>query len=226
MEQNFQTSFMPKKPMIEERVSSAPPIGIIAVIAIFIFFAVLLSSGGLYFYRGIVKKNISSMETDLELAKSRFEPSKILQLQVLDKRLRASTDVLNRHIAITPIFKMLEDVTMKTVRYTKFTYDIEDGPNTKISFKINGQAIGYKSIALQSDLFTQNNQILDPVFSNLTLDDKGSVVFELTFSVDPSFVDYTKMIKGDAVEVAPKNVTPVEPTPEPILEGDIDNKTN
>jgi len=62
---------------------------------------------------------------------------------------------------------------------------------------MNGVAVGYRSIALQSDLFSTKDigkNFIEPVFSNLTLDDKGNVIFDLEFSVDPSFVDYKQML--------------------------------
>lgn len=196
MEQNFQTSFIPKKPMIEERVKTSRPTSFLTVISIFIFFAVVLAGGGLYFYKGIVQKNITTMSNDLALAKNRFEPSKISQLQVLDKRLRSSDEILSKHVAISPIFKALQDLTMKTVRYTKFSYSLDEN-SSKILVKMSGQAIGYRSIALQSDLFLKNKYIMDPIFSNLSLDDKGNVLFDLEFSVDPSFVNYKQMLQTE-----------------------------
>ena len=198
MDQNFQTSFMPKKPMIEDRAQSTRPVGMLAVISVFIFLAIVLATGGLYFYRSYTKATIDRKEADLNKAKGRFEPSKIVELQTLDKRLRASTDVLSNHIAVSPIFRMLEALTMKSVRYTKFSYELGDEKASKITFKINGQALGYRSIALQSDLFTKNKQLLDPVFSNLALDEKGNVLFELGFSVDPNFVNYKQTLKSES----------------------------
>lgn len=195
MDQNFQTSFIPKTPMIEQRVVSSQPVSLFFLIAIFIFFAMVLGTGGLYFYNGLLVKNITQMENDLSLAKNRFEPSKIVQLQVLDKRLNASTEILAKHVAISPIFKALQDITMKTVSYTKFSYSLNEGKNAKIAVKMSGIAIGYKSVALQSDLFAQNKYLIDPVFSNLLLDDKGNVLFDLEFSVDPNFVDYKKTLE-------------------------------
>ena len=194
MEQNFQTSFIPKKPMIEERVKVSRPVGLVTIISIFIFFTVVIASGGLYFYDGILKKNIVQMENDLNLAKNRFEPSKIIQLQVLDKRLNASEEILSKHVAISPIFEALQALTMKTVSYTSFSYSFDDTKkkgNIKVDMK--GIAIGYKSVALQSDLFAKNKYLIDPVFSNLSLDDKGNVMFDLEFSVDPNFIDYKKI---------------------------------
>jgi len=193
MEPNFQTSFIPKKPMVEERTVASRPTSFLTVISIFIFFAVVLASGGLYFYKGIETKNIASMSNDLTLAKNRFEPSEITKLQVLDKRLRAANTILSQHIAVSPIFQALQALTLKSVRYTKFGYNF--GDNNKVDVKMSGQAVGYRSIALQSDVFGQNKYLIDPVFSNLSLDVKtGDVLFDLDFSVDPSFVDYQQML--------------------------------
>ncbi|TSC77714.1 MAG: Uncharacterized protein G01um101424_337 [Parcubacteria group bacterium Gr01-1014_24] len=194
MEQNFQTSFIPKKPMVQERASATRSVGFLIVISIFILFTILLATVALYFYKGIITKNIMQMEKNLNLAKNRFEPSKITELQVLDKRLKASSEILSKHIAITPVFQALQSLTMKTVRYTKFNYDFGTEKNAKVIIKMSGLAIGYRSIALQSDLFAKNKNLIDPVFSNLALDDKGNVLFDLEFSVDPSFVDYKVML--------------------------------
>ncbi|KKR43696.1 MAG: hypothetical protein UU10_C0015G0013 [Parcubacteria group bacterium GW2011_GWF1_40_6] len=194
MEQNFQTSFIPQKPIVKERTSSSQPVSIFLIISLFVLFAVLLATGGLYFYKGVMKNNITEMEKTLNLAKNRFEPAKIAELQVLDKRLRASSEILSKHIATTPIFSALEKLTMKTVRYTDFSYELGTEKNAPVKVKMSGQAIGYRSIALQSDLFSKNKNFIDPVFSNLTLDNNGSVIFDLEFSVDPSFVNYKQTL--------------------------------
>src|SRR3989338_1672113 len=194
MEQNFQTSFIPKKPMVAERATPARAVSFSTVASIFILFVVLLSSLALYFYKGILTKNIAQMEKTLNLAKNRFEPSKITELQTLDKRLRASSEILGQHIAITPVFEALQALTMKTVRYTKFSYELGSEKIPKVTIKMSGLAVGYRSIAFQSDLFARNKNFIDPVFSNLTLDNNGNVLFDLEFSVDPSFVDYKQML--------------------------------
>ena len=194
MERNFQTSFIPKKSIVKERAVVARPVSFLVIISIFILFSMLIGTGGLYFYKKIMEKNITEIENSLNAAKNRFEPSRITELQVLDKRLRASSEILSKHIAVTPIFKALQLITMKTVRYIKFSYDFTNEINSKVLVKMNGHAVGYRSIALQADLFTKNKNLIDPIFSNLTLDDKGSVLFDLEFSVDPSFVGYKQTL--------------------------------
>ena len=95
-----------------------------------------------------------------------------------------------------------ETPTIKTIRYTKFSYDLGTDKSAKVVVKMSGQAswtLGYKAIALQSDIFTQNKYFIDPIFSNLSPDKKGNILFDLEFSVDPDFVDYNKVIKTENI---------------------------
>ena|SRR3989338_514600 len=194
MDQNFQTSFIPKKPIIKERAVSSRPVGPLVIISLFILFTVLVATGGLYFYKKLTAKNIESMKENLKLAQNRFEPSKITELQTLDKRLRAGNEILSAHVAVTPIFTELGKITMKTVRFLAFSYTRGEERNAPVKVEMKGQAVGYRSVALQSDLFTKNKNFIDPIFSNLTLDQAGNVLFDLDFSIDPTFLDYKQTI--------------------------------
>ncbi len=189
--------------MTEKRSGGDTPVHFLTVISLFVFFTVLIATGALFFYKAAVAKSIASMQNDLELTKNRFQPEKIAELQTLDKRLKAAGEILGQHISVTPIFEALEALTMKSVRYTKFTYALASQDNPNISVKMSGTAVGYRSIALQSDLFAKNKSIIDPVFSKLTLDDSGNVSFDLDFSVDPAFVNY----KADSAAAAPDAAT-------------------
>jgi len=198
MDQNFQTSFIPKKPIIEERVSASQPVNIFMIASLIILFAILLGTGGLYFYKTTVVKNNADMENSLTLAQNSFEPSKLTELQVLDKRLNAATQILSSHIAVTPIFTELGKITMNSVRFTTFTYTLGADANSNIDVKMSGIATDYRSVALQSDLFAQDKNFLNPVFSNLTVDNNGNILFDLEFSVVPSFVNYKQMLQAQS----------------------------
>src|SRR3989344_3341545 len=102
MDQNFQTSFIPKKPIIKERAVSSRPVGPLVILSLFVLFTALIATGGLYFYKQLSMKNIETMKENLKLAQNRFEPSKITELQTLDKRLRAANELLSGHVAVTP----------------------------------------------------------------------------------------------------------------------------
>ena len=190
MDKDFQTSFIPKRAINEGRVSKAQTANFLTIIALFVLLTVLLSTGALFFYKESIKKNISNMQNELVLAQQKFDSSEIDQYKVLDKRLKAAKEILQNHVAVTPIFQSLEDLTEKSVRYTNFSYSLGTADQPNILVKMSGVAIGYRSIALQSDLYAKNKNIIDPVFSNLSLDDSGRVTFDLQFLVNPSFLNY------------------------------------
>lgn len=196
MEPNFQTSFIPKKPIVKERAVRAPSMGLFGVIAFFIFFGSILVLGGAYLYRNNLAEQIITKSNDLEQARNRFEYEKLSQLQRLDRRLRVAQVVLSKHIAISPIFKDLSEITLRNIQYTNFAYELAGDGSSNILVKIKGiSPNGYEPIAIQSDLFGQNKNFINPVFSNLSLTDKGGVAFDLQFAVDRSFVDYRQMKK-------------------------------
>ncbi|MFA5933820.1 MAG: hypothetical protein WC795_01165 [Candidatus Paceibacterota bacterium] len=195
MDKDFQTSFIPKKPLAEERVVRERPVNIFSFFATVIFFASLVSGAGVYFYKIVLTRQVAEMNTSLERAKEAFEPGLILDLQNLDKRLNSSKEILANHLVLSPLFKTLQDLTLKSVRFTKFDYSAlsEQG----ISIKLSGQARSYTSVALQSDALAKNKYIKDPVFSNLNLDDRGNVTFDLSFMVDPSFLRYQSLASNN-----------------------------
>jgi hypothetical protein len=195
MEQNFQTSFIPRKSIVKERAAMPRSVSFLTIISFFILFTILIGTGGLYFFQRVLTKNITQLNLELGKDKNTFELNKISDIQVLDNRLRAANDILNHHIAVTPIFKALEQVTMKSVRFSSFNYDTPTESNGKIVVKLVGVAVSYSAVALQADLFASNKNFIDPVFSNLQPDDKGYVGFDLTFQVDPSFVNYKETLK-------------------------------
>mgnify|MGYP000856046212 FL=1 len=208
MEQNFQTSFIPKKPIIEDTTKSSTSSSFFVIITVLIFVTVVLAYGGLFLYSNILTKNITAKKEQLDRANERFEINRINELKLLDKRLKAGGKVLDKHISISPIFEILQEITMKTVRYTKFAYEVTD--KGEINVKMNGQALGYRYIALQADLFSKEKNLIEPVFSNLSLDDKSNVNFDLTFAVDPSLVDYEQKLQRETPSSVESNTSIID----------------
>lgn len=198
MEQNFQTSFIPKAPIVQDETPKGKqPMSLFLVFSIIMFLTIVVVYGGLFFYQITLKQSIEKYKADLELAKGRFEIDRINELKVLDKRLIAGSKILDKHITISPIFQILQEITMKSVRYNNFTYNVSE--NGEILIKLNGQAQNYRSIALQSDLYSSNKNLIQPVFSNLNLDEKGNVLFQLDFKVDPLLVNYKQKLDRERI---------------------------
>jgi hypothetical protein len=242
MDKEFQTSFIPKKPLTEERIVTRRPVSLVNFVVTLIFIGSLVAAGGAYAYQLTLKKSVSDMDAQLVLARNSFDPSVIAEMQMLDKRLKASGEILDSHIMISPIFISLQSVTLKTVSYTKFTYELKTEAGKKqVDVQMSGKATGYDAIALQSDSLATNKYIKNPIFSNLNLDEKGRVTFDLSFTVDPSFVNYSDTVNREGIEqaeqmaeeqltlpesmMAPEETTPTDATQQGIIEEQLQGNT-
>ena len=191
MDNNFQTSFIPKKPLAEERAQVIQHSSIFSFIATLLFFGALAAAAGMYFYKASLTKQITTMSAQLDASRNSFEPTLIATLQTLDRRITTANQLLERHIVVSPIFDALQINTLKSVQFTKFSYVTPADVNAPILVKMSGKARDYASIALQSDQLATNTNIHNSIFSNLALDSKtGMVGFDLNFNIDASLVRF------------------------------------
>ncbi len=189
---NQTTSFIPKKPLENAVAPSKKPASIFLVISVIVFAVTLVAAGSVYFYKSLLSKRIDNMSVSLEKAKAAFEPALILELKKLNSRIDASESIAQKHTAPSEVFTLLEELTLKSVRFKKFGYTAS---SEKITVSMSGEAKNYSSIALQSDVLGKSPYVKNPIFSNLSLDSKGNVNFDLTADIDPSLVSYSAAIE-------------------------------
>jgi hypothetical protein len=219
MDTNFQTSFIPKKPLAEERVAAPKSTSLFSFIATLVFFGALASAAGMYFYKASLVKSIASSNASLAAARNSFEPALITTLQNLDRRITDAKFLLGSHIAVSPIFQALEINTLKSVQFTKFSYLTPADPSAPITVRMSGRARDYGSIALQSDQLAANKNIKNSIFSNLVLDTlTGTVAFDLVFTVSPDLVRFANHID----ELEQKTGEAVVPAPTQPVQGTTD----
>jgi hypothetical protein len=194
MESHFQTSFIPKKPVMATSPSrSKAPINLFSLIATIFFIAALALSGGVFFYKGLIIKQIEENKAALEAAKTAYDPEAIQELIRLDSRLEAGKNLLNSHVAVTPLFNFLSSVTLKSIRFKDFTFTYL--ASDKIQVAMKGQAQNYTSIALQSDLFNEQKNLKNTSFGDLALDPSGSITFSVSTTIDPGLTSYASTIQ-------------------------------
>lgn len=202
MDGSSQTSFIPKRPISPAPISyENRGVSIVTIVCVIIFFGSVALSVGSYLYKGILTKQLETKKADLEKAKKSFDLETIQALKRLDLRMQSAETLLQNHIAFSAYFSILEDSTLKSVRYRSLSIqDTNTGGSTgavteqrPLSFKLSGVAKGYSGVALQSDLFTKirSKGILEPVFSGLQLDDKGSVGFTAEAMLDRKALQYS-----------------------------------
>lgn len=212
MENSFQTSFIPKKPIVSSGTivsSSSSNISIFMVLAVIILFVAGASAGGLFFYKNYLTTQIGDLSSSIVKAQNNFDKDTIKELELFDKRTSTASTVLKNHIVLSPIFKMIADITISQVQYTKFEHQNSDnGFNVKMS----GIAADYKSIALQSDVFnsSKGRSFKNVVFSNITKDKNNYINFDVSFDIDPSLLSFESNLSNINKSLDQnKTITPV-----------------
>jgi len=199
--EGVKSSFIPKQAISRQLGREHQPMGLFMLVSIVVLLISLLVTGGAYAWRYTLNDSIKKacppdatnedidrcgLEAALTLVRDsikEYQPT-IDKVQKLDRQLRRAEELLTNHRTLLPLFALLEEETLQTVRYNSFDYKA-DG---KVSF--GGQAKSYESIALQSIEFAKSPFIKDFVFSGLNLGQDGIVVFKLDMEIDPLLTSY------------------------------------
>lgn len=192
-----QTTFIPHENTQKTAGSGSK---ILLITSLVIFAAALIVFVGAYFLRQSELAKLSSYQESLDRSTERFsEGLSIHAIEEFDTRLRASKDLLARHKSFTGLFMLIERITLKNVQFISFSYNEIDN-NKKNVVRLVGRAPDYKTIAEESEQFSIDEDarryITNVVFSNLSVDtkDTGLISFEVTFTVDPEFLSYSRYL--------------------------------
>ena len=198
MPPKFQSSFIPK---------AAPTSGgatvaysgarvrverdIFSLLAVSIFTISLLMALGAYGYSFFLNYRIGQMGAELEQARATLAPETVSELVDLNSRLVSTDTLIKRHRIISPVFKFLEASTPKSVRYSDFNFSLT---NNGLQLSLRGAATNYSALAVAAEAFNRNAYFQGPVFSDLSLDEKGRVMFSVRAVIDPQMFSYTRLV--------------------------------
>jgi hypothetical protein len=204
MDPGIPTSFIPKRP-IESGVAPSlhhgrRSVGILSFLTFIIVVGTGLAVGLTFVYQKQLVAQKTALNASIAQARDGIGTEFVYDMKRLDARIDGVQSLIDNHIVVTPIFKALEASTLRTIQYKDFGYTIKTDPATKsatVEVALSGSAKNYASIALQSDAFSTSTLIKNPVFSNLTVDDKTRQVnFKLVFSVNTTDLSYEAFING------------------------------
>lgn len=195
MDPKFQTSFIPKRPVMSSSKIALPAvknINIFSTIATLLFILTLLASVGLFGYKLYIVRQIVQADKDLNEARAAFEPEKIKELLNASTRIDTIENLLNNHFVVSELLVLLEQITVKNASFSTLTYrNIQN----IISINLDGEARTYNALAQQSDIFNKSGFFQQQVFSDFSLTDTGTVRFRYSAVVLPELVSYKKVIE-------------------------------
>jgi len=203
MEPGTPTSFIPKRPIISEPVSvqrNSRSIGLFTLITFVIMIGTALSYVGIYLYQKQLLDQKANLGTSITEAQNEIGTDFLLEVKRLNDRIEGVRDLLKTHVVVTPIFDALQRTTLRSVQYKTFGYALVSDSLTKqhlVTVTLTGTTKSYSIIALQSDAFTENPLIKNPVFSGLSINEKtGAVDFKLVFDVNIQDLSFEKFINN------------------------------
>ena len=199
METKFQTSFIPKKPIVEGQ-TITPKVCLFFLVSVIVFLVAVGLAGWIFLEKNFLIQKINTDKQTIEANKGSFETDTIESMIRLDSRIKVANLLLSKHIAISPIFSFFEDKTLKDVRFKSFKFSyLGSGSSDQIVDKVemDGQAKDFKTVASQANEFGKVDYraiIKSPVFSDLNLTQDGSVSFSFVSSISPDVISYEKFV--------------------------------
>lgn len=217
MPEGIQSSFIPKQNFTRNATAAAAQasLGLFMLIGMVIFGLSLVAFAGAYGYQYILSDSINrpcqagsdqgcGLRESLEHDKRELQVDRIVRFARLDAKMKAAAGIINSHDTLLPLFDKIQELTLQTIRYTKFDFS-DKGIN------LEGVALGYEDIAVQLKVLKSSKLINNAVFSNLGLDPKGNVTFKLALTVNKDLTSYQSMVQqSQANQQAIINQLPVE----------------
>lgn len=198
-----QSSFIPKQVLTVGGGSRRPPtVGLFTLISLLILLISVLFWGGSYAYAKFLQNEIErpchesaitntldcGLNAKLERAKQELQQNIIDDLRIKEAKIRTAEGLIDNHLTALPVFDLIEAYTLKTISYDSLGYG--DGEVT-----LSGEAKGYESIALQSDIFVKEVREFDSfLFSDLSPSETGRVRFKLTIKLRDGELSYKKYL--------------------------------
>jgi hypothetical protein len=198
MDPKFQTSFIPKKPLIDTSKPSAARReeagNIFNVIAGVIFVFTLLALGGLYGYKFFLNKQIETEGSKIAEARAEFGVDKIQEIISKNSRLSITKDLLEKHVLLSNLISLFQTDTLTKTRFSNFQYTSSpEGKESKIQISIEDRS--YNALASQEEIFEKNISLKNVNFANFALLPNGYVGAQVTAEISPDLISYKSLIE-------------------------------
>jgi hypothetical protein len=205
-------SFIPKTPLSSvSQTTTKKTSSVFSLLIVLLVIGTVASYGYVRFQTQKISKLKIEYTARIEKAQREIGADFVSDMITLQKKITSTQALLDNHVTISPIFMELQKTTVQKIQYTSFDYSVVTDSLSQqkdVVVKMNGVAPDYKTIALQTDAFSQSTFIKEPIISDLKNNDENKTVdFMLEFKVDPKDVSYDKMFQEDVEKVSINTVS-------------------
>lgn len=110
--------------------SGSDQFGILLAVSSVLFLLAAAAAGGVFFYTQSLETDLAEKKTEFKQAQGVFQPDVVNRLTTIDKRTSAAKKLLNNHRAVTPVFDVIESVTLASVQLNSVTISTSPSDNS------------------------------------------------------------------------------------------------
>jgi hypothetical protein len=200
METKFQTSFIPKKPLMAQESAHVPSTtSVFMVIAIIIFILSLGAAGFTFIAKGLLLKSQETAKVNLAENEKRFDLPLIEKIKNANLKIDLANQLLKNHVAASEALAMVAGLTAEKVHFSSFEFTSgaiapalaiaapapaapgqspaesvlpSSKPQPVYQIKMKGITDTFNSVAFQSDVFGNSSKYgTNKVLKNPVLSD-------------------------------------------------------
>lgn len=194
MEPKFKNTFIPKRSVTSEGNNVASntkgrKMSFMSMLGTILFVLVLIAAAGMFGYTQFLQANIADSKIRLQEVVDSLQEERIRELAIADAQLDLAHTMLREHLVPSRFFSHLEEKTLQNIQFTQFSYEASPGSSPVIT--MSGIAPNYETIALQSDVFSDDVDITDSLFSGLREEEEGpNIIFDVDMILSRSLTSY------------------------------------
>jgi hypothetical protein len=159
-------------------IATSVGIGVFFRISFIFFLASAALTGGIYLVDKYLTSTLNEEKSLLKKIEIEFEPVLIAELERVGASIRAAKAILQSHERTSNIFNLLESQTLKDVSFSSFTFASDNR-----SITMSGIAPSYAGVAAQAAIFGALPEVVLVSFSNMSLNETGTVNFSVTINL-------------------------------------------
>lgn len=174
----MQPSFIPKT-TLSKASFKRPKKAIFFVVSGIILFTISAGLlGGVFLYSDVLKSGIEGLKNELDRIKNEeFEIESINELFKVSNDIKEVRTVLAEHRVPSNLIKLIEDLTLKEVRFSNFSFAGD-------ALSMNGVATSYTTVAKQAVVFETSPSIKESTLANFSLSgESGNVSFSTSITI-------------------------------------------
>ena len=183
------TSFVPQSAAASARRFRSDFTGAFGFFAYGILALVLMLALGVFLYGHFLSARLASKDIAVAKAEASVDAATIEDFVRLRERLDASTELLDKHVALSGFFAVLEALLPSAIRLDTIHLSMSDARVAHLDAV--GVAKSFNTLAFASSVFATDGRIKDAIFSGLTINKDGSVSFTLSGTLSPKIVTFT-----------------------------------